>query len=1012
MYSACKYSKGFVIFVVLFILSTFLTKSAFAAEEWTADLDQPTAALSVYCAGDTTTNLASIGTSGSCTTNSATITITYNDTGGSNLSTVSTTIDGTANTTCTTGALGTNTCTLTQTLNNSSSQHTITINRTGIADGAGNNPASVPPTFTLNFHYSIAGTVWVDQDADGTKDTGEPNYTAGTINLSASDGTTTYTAATTTGNYTIIDLPAGTYTVILSIPSGYGSTTGTCNTPTTCKSTSDYSTSITVGPNATGKNFGITKLSTISGTVYVDNAHDCTTTTTYTSTPSVTVGGTASGGANGTYTRVDLISGAYEVVFTAPNGYRIFSSGTSCTAGSITTANKTVTVTIPTNSPADQTHNFYITPIHTISGNVYRDVDGNGVYTSGTDTAFSTGTTNAIHLKDSANAEITASSPVNSNASGYYAFANIVSGSYTVSVDTPTGFKQVLYIGIVTQPLTVNANTTGINFLVQGFRIDVNVYTDYDHNGAKDAGVDTNYSGASLALSGTASKTGTTTASGNYSFVDLVAGAYTLTLTIPSGYKATTNTTNCTPSTCIGGAVSQSITISSADNTNSFGLTPLYTITGNVYKDNNKNKFRDAGEIVYEGDITITSTDPLNTGFISINKNNGSFTISNLLSNTADTPSYTIEYTGLPTGYELTYPKPSQYIAVVGQNVPGITCGYSPPNLDPNAISPCSNGNISNLNFGITNSLVWWQCIGADCRLDGGISNTIPPSDPGLTACTIDGNTQRKPSIANSNNSAGLIFSGNTNPFWGGATWVPEQTQIVGGTSFPEKFKLPNPNTTRTSYDFMVTTARQNGIELKPLELECELTNCILPNNIQNGTYESDGDLTLAASSNCGGSRSNCYKFSNNSKIVILVKGNLTINEDILVPTDSSVTFSVKGDIIVKKDVGVAYNTSCDPTDHDGCNIEGFYSADEDFIIEGYGTNDCVNGGINEKRLNVAGSIIVNAGQKGGAIQNQRDLCILNLQCPTYTITGRPDFLLNSVDFIQHPNYIWKEEAP
>jgi len=67
------------------------------------------------------------------------------------------------------------------------------------------------------------------------------------------------------------------------------------------------------------------------------------------------------------------------------------------------------------------------------------------------------------------------------------------------------------------------------------------VYVDTNGNGAQDGG-EAGSAGATVTLSGASlPKEATTDASGNYSFPNLQAGNYTLTLSVPSGYSATTS---------------------------------------------------------------------------------------------------------------------------------------------------------------------------------------------------------------------------------------------------------------------------------------------------------------------------------------------------------------------------------------------------------------------------------------------------------------------------------------
>ena len=156
------------------------------------------------------------------------------------------------------------------------------------------------------------------------------------------------------------------------------------------------------------------------------------------------------------------------------------------------------------------------------------------------------------------------------------------------------------------------------------------------------------------------------------------------------------------------------------------------------------------------------------------------------------------------------------------------------------------------------------------------------------------------------------------------------------------------------------------------------------------------GNLTLN-----GGGPAPSYTFPNNQNYVILINGNLNINEKIHVPSSSTVIFSAKGDIIVNETVG-EISSSTSPT------IEGLYSADRHFIA-GAELNNCPTADL---RLNIAGSVVANAGRTNGTFQNNRDLCAGNLANPSVTFIERPDFILNYPDLTKFNLRHWREVAP
>ena len=291
----------------------------------------------------------------------------------------------------------------------------------------------------------------------------------------------------------------------------------------------------------------------------------------------------------------------------------------------------------------------------------------------------------------------------------------------------------------------------------------------------------------------------------------------------------------------------------------------------------------------------------------------------------------------------------------------------------------------------------WYQCIGADCRDDNGVDNPLPSDGSPPVSCNNDPNYPSDyasipgPSSGFSNDP-GIIFSGSTDPEFGLGD-PSSNGWIVGNTTYPETFTPIRTKVIRTSYDYYQTTAKQNGISttnLTALASCSDLLNCTLT-GITNGVYTADSNVTLYG-----------YTFTGNKNYVILVKGDLIIKGNILVDIGSTATFSVTGDIQIGPLVGDVSTASCNVINHNGCHVEGFYSTDKNFIIQGPSA----------LRLNIAGAVVTNAGQNGGSIQNQRDIGAGNATCPTYTITERPDFVLNAPDFLKHQNFIWQEVAP
>jgi len=150
---------------------------------------------------------------------------------------------------------------------------------------------------------------------------------------------------------------------------------------------------------------------------------------------------------------------------------------------------------------------------------------------------------------------------------------------------------------------------------------------------------------------------------------------------------------------------------------------------------------------------------------------------------------------------------------------------------------------------------------------------------------------------------------------------------------------------------------------------------------------------------------------------VILVKGKITINTQVHVPSGSFVLFAASDNIDVAATVGETTPTVCNITTGTGCDLEGYYSTDKSFTLL---SKDPTGGGANcgtpdpDLQLNAAGSIVVhaNTGGVGGFSYTERDMCNFDSQCPVFSITERPDFVLNAPGFLLFPRRLWQEVAP
>lgn len=315
---------------------------------------------------------------------------------------------------------------------------------------------------------------------------------------------------------------------------------------------------------------------------------------------------------------------------------------------------------------------------------------------------------------------------------------------------------------------------------------------------------------------------------------------------------------------------------------------------------------------------------------------------------------------------------------IVPTTVPTAVPPTTAPTTAPTPIPPTS-GNITNLNFGISNSTPWMQVGCGDIRNDNGINNPMPA---GQTMITIN------PSCLD----PGIVFTGQTTAVFGQGQ-ASSTNQVVGGnaSSYPEVYSPSDNGGIFTSYSSLLSKSKNSDTPPTDLATICTLSNCTLPATLPHGIYIAHSSVNIINAS---------YTFPSNQNYVFLIDGTLTFSGNIITPagTDSSVIFSSSGSIIIPPTVGSSVGTKT-------ANLSGIFSTDKSFIMQS--NNTCT-----DLRLNIEGALVVNAGLAGGSLQNNRDLCGNNAIAPTLQITQRLDYVLNMPDFVKEQTITSQEIAP
>jgi len=470
----------------------------------------------------------------------------------------------------------------------------------GNVDGAGYNFAELGG--------SISGLVWRDANRNGALDGGEGPIVGATLNLSGPATRTTTTDSS--GNYVFNALPAGTYTVTQTLPAGFGS-----STPLAIGS-------ITISANgaSTGNNFGDTT-GAVTGSVFFDRnsngANDGTDSpvagVTFTLTGTTAAGGSVSlsvaSDASGNFAFNDLVAPnatGYILTETQPTAY---ANGqiTAGTAGGTPTqaANKVSAIALAAGTVAT---GYRFAELGTvISGTVYRDANRNGAKDSG-DVGLAAVT---VTLEDSTSTVIATTTTA---ADGTYSFPPQPASSYTVVETQPTGYQSGPENATNSVALALTAGTPAtVNFGESAGSFAGTVFLDGNNNGVQDSG-EVGLPGVTVTLTGTDTNgvtvgptITTTSASGTYSFSNLLAGTYVIKETQPAAFGEGLDVLG---SGNVGGTVGTDIysAIALPAGTQATGYNFAETgsaVTGTVFRDSNRDGTQLPGD---QGIAAVTVT--------------------------------------------------------------------------------------------------------------------------------------------------------------------------------------------------------------------------------------------------------------------------------------------------------------------------------------------------------------------------------------------------------------------
>lgn len=210
------------------------------------------------------------------------------------------------------------------------------------------------------------------------------------------------------------------------------------------------------------------------------------------------------------------------------------------------------------------------------------------------------------------------------------------------------------------------------------------------------------------------------------------------------------------------------------------------------------------------------------------------------------------------------------------------------------------------------------------------------------------------------------------------------------------------------SYSFYKKRQEQSAaVNLTPLPGCSPSGNCTFIaslSSLNNQTfYYVDGDLTFNPSGPANRS------INNDHKIIILAKGNITINSDVRVATGKSLLiFAAKGDVTIGTNVGEVNPSSTNP------NLQAIITAENDILIPSIANCPATA----DRRLNIEGTLVANADNPfgvesaGGRLINDRTLCTADATNPSLFVKSRLSFITALTDFYKVSNSMWNEVAP
>lgn len=493
------------------------------------------------------------------------------------------------------------------------------------ASGAIALNADNPVRENINFGYikkhAISGTVYLDQNRDKMKDTGDIDLSGVTVNLLGKDGSVVATTTTdANGNYSFTGLNDGTYTVQVDKTGSLADKEQTEDPSGKADSRSQAITFTRSDPDVINVNFGYADDYSIHGLVYRDGDRNETHGATEKGYANQTVElrdkdgkvvATTTTDENGAYSFEKLPAGDYTVKVVKDGALTDLDQ----TEDPDSTKDSTSGVISLGNDHRTETDvNFGYIANNSINGTIYRDGDRDGK--KGDTEGRYSGVTVQLLDKDGKIIGTTTT-----DKDGKYSFEHLPDGTYSVKVvkdgaltDTDQTGDPDNKLDNASEPITLdekNPTKGDVDFgYVPNNTIKGTVYRD-DNRDKTINGGEPGLERVSVQLldeDGKVLQTLDTDADGNYAFQHLPDGKYTVKVVRSSSIKDYDQTEDPDATVDDTSAVYTMGPEHSLQEKVNFGYVPDYSIAGRVYRDSDKSGSYTDGEETFSG-VTVDLLD-------------------------------------------------------------------------------------------------------------------------------------------------------------------------------------------------------------------------------------------------------------------------------------------------------------------------------------------------------------------------------------------------------------------